>query len=55
MRSKTQLDDSRKSQPKLRFRLSPRRAITFAETQRGKILALLVAASGGWVPLVVRS
>ena len=51
MRSKTQLDDSRKNQPKLRFRLSPRRAITYAETQRGKILALLVAASGGWVPL----
>ncbi|MGC1452565.1 MAG: hypothetical protein WA830_21255 [Candidatus Sulfotelmatobacter sp.] len=51
MRSKTQFRDSGKNQPKLRFRLSPRRAPTFAGTQRGKILALLIAASGGWFPL----
>jgi Helix-turn-helix domain len=51
MRSKTQFRDSGKNQRKLRFRLSPRRAAAFAETQRGKILALLIATSGGWVPL----
>jgi hypothetical protein len=51
MRSKTQLNDSRKNQPEVRVRISQRRAPVFAETQRGKILALLIAASGGWVPL----
>lgn len=50
-RSKTQLDDSCKNQPELRLRLSLRRGPAFAETQRGKILTLLIAASGGWVPL----
>jgi hypothetical protein len=33
VRSKTQLGNSRKNHPKLRRRVSPRRAPTFAETE----------------------
>jgi|SRR5208283_4880731 len=51
MRSKTQLDDSGKSQPEGHSRLSLRRGPAFAKTQRGRIHVLLIAASGGWVPL----
>src|SRR5882724_1718378 len=51
MRSTTQFRDSRKNQREVRFRLSPRCAPTLAETQRAKILALLLAACGAWMPL----
>lgn len=50
MRSKTQFRDSGKNQLEVRFRLSPRRTPTFAETQRTRILRLLIDACGAWVP-----
>lgn len=51
MRSKTQFRDSSKNQPTPHFRLSPPGALQSAETQRFKILVLLQAARGAWMPL----
>jgi hypothetical protein len=51
VRSKTQIRDSIKNEPKVRIRLSLRSTLTLAETERAKILTLLLAACGAWVSL----